>query len=316
MEKNIVEKQSHRDLPRGIYPMLYAFWTGSGRLDEEAMAQQVEHAVDAGADGVAVLGLVTESHRLDVAERLALVRTVSRLLDKRLPYSVTVTGETPDAQRDFATAAIAEGADWLILQPPLQTVMDEPQLIDFFAAIAEDCDCQLGVQNNPEHLRNAFTSDGLLRLHKSVPRITIAKAEGPVVNVEPLIAATAGSLSSFGGHGGIEHIRLLRAGADGLIPAPDCLPLQVRIQSLWRDGSEDAQNEAIAIEEELLPLIVFMNRSIDVLLCYGRQFMARRLGLRTTFDRLGKLQPTAFGMKETDRLFEKLRRTEDRFLTN
>lgn len=311
-----MKNQKVNGRPSGIYPMLYAFWTSNGRLDEAAMELQIEHVVAAGADGIAVLGLVTESHRLDTHERLALTRTVARLLGGRLPYSVTITGETPDAQRRFAQAAIAAGADWLVLQPPLQTPMDETQLIEFFASIAEGCDCPLGVQNNPEHLRNAFTAEGLLRLHKAVPQITIAKAEGPVVNAEPMIAATAGNLSSFGGHGGIEHIRLLRAGAHGLIPAPDCLPLQVRIQLLWQEGTAAARQEAITIEGALLPLIVFMNRSIDVLLCYGRQFMARRLGLNETFDRFGKIHATTFGMAELERLLAELEEAEARFLTS
>lgn len=294
--------------------MLYAFWSVDGTLDERAMQRQVEHVIEAGADGIAVLGLVTESHRMDAAERLALTRIVARLIGGRLPYSVTVTGETPEDQRHFAEAALGAGADWLVLQPPLHAPMEEAQLIDFFAGIADGCDCPLGVQNNPEHLRNSFTAGGLRRLHEAVPRITIVKAEGPVVNAAPMIAATAESLASFGGHGGIEHIRLLRAGAHGLIPAPDCLPLQVRIQRLWLEGSEAAREEAIAIENALLPLIVFMNRSIDVLLCYGRQFMARRLGLEDTSDRFGKLQPNVFGMAEMERLFVSLEQAEARFL--
>ncbi|MCF3934915.1 dihydrodipicolinate synthase family protein [Acuticoccus sp. M5D2P5] len=299
--------------PFGVYPMLYAFWRPDGSLDEAAMARQVEHVVEAGADGVAVLGLVTESHRIDARERLDIAALTARLLAGRAPLSVTVTGETVAEQRAFAGDARAAGADWLIFQPPLRRPLDEAALIAFFAEIAEGFDCPIGIQNNPEHLANAFDADGLLRLHREVPAITIAKAEGPVVNAEPLIAATAGTLASFGGHGGIEHTRLLRAGADGLIPAPDCLPLQVKIQRLWERGTPEARAEAEAIEAALLPLIVFMNRSIDVLLTYGRQFMARRLGLAETFERFGP-PATAFGRAETDRLYQALIETEARFL--
>ncbi|MEF2552633.1 dihydrodipicolinate synthase family protein [Aurantimonas sp. A2-1-M11] len=300
--------------PSGIYPMLYAFWKKDGSLDEPAMAHQVEHVTAVGADGIAVLGLVTESHRLQATERLSLARTVGNLLAQRLPYSVTVTGETIDEQIKFADEVRRIGADWLILQPPLRHRMEETQLIDFFAHIAESCDCSLGVQNNPEHLLNAFSTDGLLRLHRAVPRITIAKVEGPVVTAEPLIAATAESMVSFGGHGGIEQTRLLRAGAHGLIPAPDCLQLQILIQRLWLTGTIESRQKAEAIETALLPLVVFMNRSIDVLLCYGRQFMARRLGLTDTTDRFGLIQPTSFGLEETDRLFQMITRVEDQFL--
>jgi len=294
--------------------MLYAFWREDGTLDEAAMERQVEHVVEAGADGVAVLGLVTESHRLDASERLQIVAVVAGFLAGRLPLSVTVTGESVEEQRAFAGAAREAGADWLIFQPPLRRKVDGDALIAFFAALADGVDCALGIQNNPEHLANAFDAEGLMRLHRAVPAITVVKAEGPVVGVEPLIAATAGELASFGGHGGIEHTRLLRAGAQGLIPAPDCLPLQVRIQRLWERGAPGDHAEAEAIEAALLPLIVFTNRSIDVILTYGRQFMARRLGLPETFERFGR-PPTAFGLVEMDRLFREHSDAEARFLS-
>ena len=107
-----------RRRPGGVYPMLYAFWREDGTLDEAAMERQVEHVVEAGADGVAVLGLVTESHRLDASERLQIVAVVAGFLAGRLPLSVTVTGESVEEQRAFAGAAREAGADWLIFRQP------------------------------------------------------------------------------------------------------------------------------------------------------------------------------------------------------
>ena len=57
------------DPPAGIYPILYAFYDRSGGLDRDAMRRQVECCVAAGAQGIAVLGLITEVGRLTVAAR-------------------------------------------------------------------------------------------------------------------------------------------------------------------------------------------------------------------------------------------------------
>lgn len=299
---------------QGIYPMLYAFWTAQGALDEEAMSRQIDYSIAAGADGIAVLGLVTESHRMDGAERLALTRIVSRILDGRLPYSVTVAGQQISEQIDFAKAAVEAGADWLILQPPGHAKLSEEELISWFVSVGETIQCPLGIQNNPEHLLNALSADGLLRLRERMPALTVLKGEGAVVGVEPMIARTRTSLATFGGHGGIEHISLLQAGAAGLIPAPDCLPLQVLIHRLWQSGDPESRRRAVAIQAEILPLIVFMNRSLDGLLCYGRQFMARRLGLSQTFDRFGTQIPTPFGLHQIDAHFAALTDSEARWL--
>ena len=208
-----------RALPfQGIYPMLYAFWREDGRLDEAAMERQVEHAIAAGAHGIAIMGLVTEVHRMDAAQRLATIRLVGRLLAGRLPYSVTVPGEAADEQAAFAQACIEAGADWLVLQPPASRKLDEDELIAWFAGVSETIACPIGVQNNPEHLLNAFSAEGLMRLHAEVPKIVIVKGEGPVAAMEPMVAPTAATLSTFGGHGGLEHISLLRAGRGGAHP--------------------------------------------------------------------------------------------------
>ena len=46
----------------GVYPILYAFYDASGRLDDGLMRLQVDKCIEAGAHGIAVLGLVTPGH--------------------------------------------------------------------------------------------------------------------------------------------------------------------------------------------------------------------------------------------------------------
>ena len=55
--------------PRGIYPMLYAFFTAQDALDRNATRRQVQAFVDNGAHGMAMLGLGTEVNKLSDAER-------------------------------------------------------------------------------------------------------------------------------------------------------------------------------------------------------------------------------------------------------
>ncbi|WP_204265550.1 hypothetical protein, partial [Enterobacter hormaechei] len=57
------------------------------------------------------------------------------------------------------------------------------------------------------------------------------------------------------------------------------------------------------LHKELLPLIVFMIRSIPALLCYGKRFMAQRIGTRDVFERQPAQAPTEFGLSEMRRLF-------------
>jgi 4-hydroxy-tetrahydrodipicolinate synthase len=285
----------------GVYPVLYAFFDSNGRLDAEAMRLQVEHCIEAGAHGLMALGLVTEVNKMDVRERMEVVELVGSLNRGRVPFAVTIGEPSIAGQIAFAREARAAGADWVILQPPPARGGGEPELIRFFGQVAE---------HNPFNLDVWLSVEGMVTLHRQHANITVLKGEGTAVETERLIAGTDGKLAVFGGHGGIEFLSILRAGAAGLIPAPDCLPVQVKIYELFRDGSPEAITEAERLHKELLPLIVYMIRSIPALLCYGKRLMAERLGLSEVIDRAPAIDPTEFGLLEMRKLLRDLERLE------
>lgn len=295
---------------RGVYPVLYAFFDRAGRLDHAAMQAQVEHCISAGAHGIMVLGLVTEVHRMDAAERQEVVELVGRAIAGRVAYAVTVAGQDVAAQVGFARMAAANGADWVILQPPAGTGITEMELQRHFGAIADSLDLPVAVQNNPVNLDSSLGPEGLVALVRRHANITVLKAEGWSVDIATVVAGLEGSVDAFGGHGGIEFIGLMRGGGAGLIPAPDCLAAQVAMFEALSSGEAAAVALAERLHKEILPLIVFMMRGIPGMLCYGKRVMARRLGLAEVFDRPPGIAPTAFGLAEMERLFADVLKAE------
>lgn len=281
--------------------MLYAFFDQAGGLDRGLMQLQVEHCIKAGAHGITVLGLVTETHKMDVNERLALVEMVGELIGGRVPYAVTVCEPNVQGQIAFAKASVRAGADWVILQPPAIAGMDERDLMRFFGTVADSLDIEVAVQNNPVNLAVSLSVDALVALNRNHANISLLKGEGFSVDIARVIEGTGGAMGVFGGHGGIEFMSLLRSGGAGLIPAPDFLAPQVAIYELWRKGTETAIAEAERLHREILPAIVFMSRSLPALLCYGKRLFASQLGIGEPVDRLPALRPTRFGLAEIER---------------
>jgi len=288
-------------IPAGIHPVLYSFFDGQDRIDRAAMARQVDHCIGAGAHGITVLGLVTEVHKMDVTERLALVEMVGELIGGRVPYAVTVCEPSARAQTDFARAARRCGADWVILQPPAIKGASETDLIRLFGSVADALDMPVAVQNNPVNLEVSLSVTGLVALNRQHPNIAILKGEGWSIDIARTIDASGGAYSVMGGHGGIEFPALLRSGGRGLIPAPDFLAAQVRIFDLWQEGSEASRAEAWAIHRRILPAIVFMSRSLPGMLCYGKRLFAAQAGIVAWHDRGPALEPTEFGLAEVAR---------------
>lgn len=298
----------------GVYPILYAFLDAGGRLDHAAMRLQVEHCVAKGASGIAVLGLVTEVHRMTTAERREVVELVGEAIAGRVPYAVTIAEQDPAAQIDFARMAKRNGANWVILQPPPGKGHSETDLQRHFGAIADVVDLPVAIQNNPVNLDSSLSPEGLVTLLRRHANIRILKAEGWSVEIARVLEALDGAVDAFGGHGGLELVSLVRSGGAGLIPAPDCLAAQVAVFAGLTSDDEETRALAEQLHSELLPLVVFMTRSIPGLLCYGKRVMAKRLGLETVHDRAGALPPITFGLAEMMRLYADVIGAEQRLL--
>ena len=283
----------------GVYPILYAFYDAHGRIDDGLMRLQVEKCIAAGAHGIAVLGLVTEVHKLDVNERQHLVQVVGRAIDGRVPYAVTVGEQSVHGQIAFARMARDAGASWVILQPPSVKGYPEAEYVRFLGAVADGLDLPVAVQNNPVNMDVALSNTSLLRLREEHPNITMLKGEGPAVGVAELVRASQGRYAVFAGHGGKEYISNILSGCVGLIPAPDALDHQLVLHRLLVEGR---LAEAEALHARLLPLILFMTQSVPHLLCYGKRLFASRIGITEVFARAPELQPTAFGLEEVRRM--------------
>ncbi len=289
----------------GIHPIVYAFFDANGRIDAGLMRRQVEACVAGGAHGLACLGLATEVGKLTAAERTRLLELVVDALGGRLPLAVTVFGRTVAEQSSFVQLAADAGASWVILQPPADAGPDEAALLRFFGAVADAAPVPVAIQNAPQYLGVGLSAERLLELVTAHPNVVLLKGEGSAVEIEQVIAATSGRLRVFNGRGGLELTDNLRAGCAGLIPAPDCFDVQVRIVEAFRAGRID---EAEALYRRILPAITFVMQSIPSLLCYGKRLVALRLGLDLddVHDREPALRPTPFGIDVTRRLAAEL----------
>jgi 2-keto-3-deoxy-L-arabinonate dehydratase len=260
----------------GIYPMLYAFYGADGALDRVAMRSQVEACIAAGAQGIAVLGLITEVAALAVRERECVIEWAAEDIAGRVPLAVTIAGETPQAQLALARVALSTGADWLILQPPKETQPNGPELMRFFGAVMESVEVPVGIQNFPEVLGVGLTPNEVGALHRAHANFTVMKGEGPVFQIRQYIEASAGGINIFNGRGGIELVDNLRAGCAGIIPAPDCADVQIAMYNAYMQGD---YARAEALYELTLPYVIFVMQSVDFALTYGKRLTAKRLGL-------------------------------------
>ena len=277
----------------GIWPILYSFFREDGNLDRNAMRCQVQACLTQNIQGLAVLGLATEVHKLTSDEQLKILKWAVEDLQGRLPLAVTVSGPDASTQLQFAKKASDLGANWLILQPPSRRPLSEEECFDHFSEVMSSIQLPIAIQNAPEYLGVGLSIPKIVELNQRHSHFKLLKGEGSAVEVEQLVKALKSKMQVFNGRGGIELVDSLRAGCAGLIPAPELVDRQVQIYQFWRDGLTE---EAEAFQKEILPMIVFNMQTIPHLLCYGKRLLAARLGLNV-FDRAPFQAPSEFGLQ-------------------
>lgn len=287
----------------GVYPMVYAFFDDRGELLRAPVVASVEAMIRHGVHGVAVLGLASEVNKLSYKNRLQLLGWVSETNAGRVPLSVTVAENSVAGQIEFAKLAKEHGANWLVLQPPPVSHIGEEQLLSFFGAILDKIDLPAGIQNAPQYLGIGLSNAGLRELARRHPNFVVAKTECTAVALAQLVEQTDGLFDVFNGRGGFELPDAVRAGAAGIIPGGESFDIFVKAYDAMRDGRED---DAERYYKEVLPLIVFLEDSIDHLVTYGKRVVAMRLNAETGAAPLPSTVCTEFGLNAIRRFADAL----------
>ncbi len=230
--------------------------------------------------------------------------TAAAEAEGRAPLAVTVAGPTDAERRRLIRLAADHGAGWIILQPPPEAPREEVAMVEAFSALMDEArraapSMQVAIQHAPQFLGVDLSNDAFVELRRRHAAFTLLKGEGSALDTAGLIAHTQGGLAVFAGRGGLEWPDMLRAGAAGLIPAPETADVQLMIWSAAQRGDWEA---ADAIYRESLPLATFVMQSLASLCCYGKRLAARRMGLGVVRDRAPALAPTPLGLAMLDRL--------------
>jgi 2-keto-3-deoxy-L-arabinonate dehydratase len=269
----------------GIYPMLVPFYLPGDHVDPAMLRRQVELAVACGCHGLGVMGLGTEVNKLSTTERRETLAVVAESLAGRLPLSVTIGENTARGQIEFGRYAAELGASWLILQPPPASDVAEIELLRFFGAIADAVPLPIAVQNAAVYLGIQLSATGLASLNRQHPNVCLLKTEDPPETTARLMDATQGVFRLFVGRGGLDMVDQLRAGAVGIIPGMETVDRTPRIYDHFQAGREA---DAVSLYNEILPTLVFLEKSINHFVTCSREILAQRLETGPVQHRLAR----------------------------
>jgi len=143
----------------GVYPAVTTKFTASGDLNIPAFLHNLRAQMEAGVHGIIIGGSLGESSTLTHDERIELLLAAKDLAQERVPIILNVAeGATRTAVR-FAQRAEKNGADGLMVLPPLLYRPTDREITDYFRAVAEGTGLPILVYNNPVDYKVEVTLD-------------------------------------------------------------------------------------------------------------------------------------------------------------
>ena len=143
----------------GVYPALTTKFTEDYKLDISAYLHNISKQVDAGVHGVVIAGSLGEASTLLQEEKIQLlVATVDKFGDQ-IPIIMNIAEQSTAAAVDSAMNAQKNGADGIMMLPPMRYFADKRETLEFYKATANSINLPIMVYNNPYDYKIEITLD-------------------------------------------------------------------------------------------------------------------------------------------------------------
>ncbi len=134
---------------QGVFPAATTQFRGDQSLDIPATLKHLDAMIEAGIDGLIMLGTVGENCSLEAAEKRQLLKAAVDHVAGRVPVLSGVAEYTTALACRFAADALRAGVDGLMVLPGMVYKSDTRETIAHFRAVARATELPIMVYNNP-----------------------------------------------------------------------------------------------------------------------------------------------------------------------
>ncbi len=242
---------------QGVIPILVTPFHLDESIDLESLDRIVRFMIDAGTDGVTVLGVLGESNRLGDRDREAAIRCVVGATGGLLPVIVGASHAGTQATIDLVAMAADLGASAVMIAPSAEAVPNDDRVLEYFRRIGESTRLPIVLQDHPASTAVHMPLPLMLKIVRDVSQVVAIKEEA--VPTAPKVRALIAGMSDrkvrvLTGLGALYGLFDLEAGSDGFntgFAFPEVL------SAIVRAAREQDWDRARALYTRFLPLIVF-----------------------------------------------------------
>jgi len=144
---------------KGVYPAVLTPFKDDDSIDFKTFSLNLEAQMEAGVDGVILSGSLGEASTLSNDEKTALLRYTMEQVNKRIPVVMNIAEQSTSDAIAAAQRAEKNGADGLMLLPPMCYKADSEETVQYFKAVAASTGLPIMIYNNPVDYKIMVTLD-------------------------------------------------------------------------------------------------------------------------------------------------------------
>ena len=237
----------------GVIPAVATPLKKTGDLDILAYCKLIRRIIDAGCNGIMILGTVGEGIVLDHKNYALAIETAVKEVNNMCPIIVGTGGSPVKSVYKNIEVSYRLGADAILNVPPFYYPLPQCAIEDFYIQLANKSKLPVMIYNIPALTKNRASVETVTKLSKEENIIGIKDSSGDFVYFQEILAkAQSGKFKVFQGRAPFVLASIL-SGADGsMCPIPNVAPeLELEIHKYVKEGNikqaQKNQNKIIEI---------------------------------------------------------------------
>lgn len=237
----------------GVFPAMLTPFTADDKLDFALFEKNVNAQLEAGIEGLILAGSLGEGSTLDGEEKIQLLVYAVEIVKGKVPVVLTVAEQATKVAVQLATEAEKNGADGLMVLPPMRYKADDRETVAYFKTIANNTSLPVMIYNNPVDYKIEVTLDMFDELAFCSNIQYVKESTRDVTNITRMRNRFGNRYKLFCGVDTLVMEELM-LGADGIVGGlVDAFPKEtVAIYKLVKAGM---YKEALDIYRWFLPLL-------------------------------------------------------------
>jgi 4-hydroxy-tetrahydrodipicolinate synthase len=269
---------------KGVMPAVLTHFTANDEVDITMLEKNTKAQLDAGVHGIILGGTLGEASTLSDEEKATLIRETQRIVNGVVPVVMNIAEQSTKKAIQVAQQAEANGANGLMILPPMRYKANDLETVAYFSEIADNTTLPIMIYNNPYDYKIEVTIPMFEQLLKKDNIQAVKDSSRDLTNVTRYKNAFGDRLKILGG---VDTIALesLLLGADGWVAGlVDAFPAEtVAIYTLVKVGRIE---EALDIYRWFMPLLEL---DIDPQLVQNIKLAAVATGISNEFVRKPRL---------------------------